>query len=157
MKSCLSYFAILFFLSTYTYAQQADNSAKPEFKIVTIVESTSFNGNDESRIIDSQTEVHDSEYAAFKTDGSKAKNRELEGKHVKVDNLEEIKLRNIFDGLEVEPRNVASNDAMISSKINSMLQDGWNLVYVTSAVESDAGEGDRIGLLITRLFFSRYQ
>ena len=114
-------------------------------------------GNGESRIIDSQTEVDDSEYAAFKTDGSKAKNRALEGKHIKVYKLEEIKLRNIFDGLEVQPRNVASNDAMISSKINSMLQDGWNLVYVTSAVESDAGEGDRIGLLITRLFFSRYQ
>lgn len=155
MKSQLSYFAILFFISTYTYAQQTGNTPKPEFKIVTIVESISFRGNGESRIIDSQTEVDDSEYAAFKTDGSKAKNRALEGRHIKVDKLEEIKLRNIFDGFEVAPKNVAFNDAMISSKINSMVKEGWNLVYVTSAVESDAGDGDLNGIFITRLFFSK--
>ncbi|WP_339877184.1 hypothetical protein [uncultured Algoriphagus sp.] len=155
MKTRLSYLAILFSLSTYTYAQQADNSAKPEFKIVTIVESINFRGNGESRIIDSQTEVDDSEYAAFKTDGSKAKNRALEGRHIKVDKLEEIKLRNLFDGFEVSPKNVAFNDAMTSSKINSMVKEGWNLIYVTSAIESDAGDGDLTGMLITRLFFSK--
>lgn len=122
---------------------------------MTVVESLSYRGFGESRIIDSQTEVDDSEYATFKTDGSKTKNRELKGKNVKVDNLEKIKLSNIYDGLDVAFKNVASNDAMIASKINSMVKEGWNLVYVTSAVESDSGEADRYGLLITRLFFSR--
>ncbi|SFT95933.1 hypothetical protein SAMN04489724_2975 [Algoriphagus locisalis] len=154
MKFLLLIFPLLY--SASAYAQSPTTKDTQEFKIVTIVESLNYRGNGESSIIDSQTEVDDSEYAAFKTDGSKAKNRELKGKHVKVDNLEEIKLQNIFDGLEVKPRNVASNDAMISSKINSMLQDGWRLTYVTSAVESDGGDGDLSNaILISRLFFSR--
>ncbi|RAI92121.1 hypothetical protein [Algoriphagus yeomjeoni] len=99
--------------------------------------------------------MDDSEYAAFKTDGSKAKNKELEGRYTKVEKLEEIKLHNIFDGFEVAPKNVAFNDAMISSKINSMVKEGWNLVYVTSAVENDAGDVNLNGILITRLFFSK--
>ncbi len=36
-----------------------------------------------------------------------------------------------------------------------MLEDGWDLIFVTSAVESDAGEGDEQGIFITRYIFKR--
>ena len=36
-----------------------------------------------------------------------------------------------------------------------MSQEGWELAYVTSGVESDAGKTDDYGLFITRFIFKR--
>lgn len=36
-----------------------------------------------------------------------------------------------------------------------MIAEGWNLKFVTSAVESDAGEKDRNDIFITRYIFKR--
>jgi hypothetical protein len=52
-------------------------------------------------------------------------------------------------------QNVASNDAMISSKVNAMVAEGWELVFVTSGVESDAGKDDGKGIFITRYIFKK--
>jgi predicted nucleic acid-binding protein len=34
-----------------------------------------------------------------------------------------------------------------------MVKEGWDLVFVSSAVESDAGKSDGVGIFITRLYF----
>ena len=39
--------------------------------------------------------------------------------------------------------------------INAMLAEGWDLAFVTSAVESDAGQKDGNGIFITRFIFRR--
>ena len=52
-------------------------------------------------------------------------------------------------------QNIAANDAVIASKLTAMLTEGWDLIFVTSAVESDAGEGDDQGIFITRYIFKR--
>ena len=36
-----------------------------------------------------------------------------------------------------------------------MVQDGWDLAFVSSAVESDAGNTDGQGIFITRYIFKR--
>jgi hypothetical protein len=36
-----------------------------------------------------------------------------------------------------------------------MIKEGWQLTFVTSGVESDAGDKDREGIFITRLFFKK--
>lgn len=36
-----------------------------------------------------------------------------------------------------------------------MISEGWDLTFVTSAEESDAGEKDRNGIFITRYLFKR--
>ena len=36
-----------------------------------------------------------------------------------------------------------------------MIEAGWKLTYVSSAVESNAGKGDGKGIFITRLYFSK--
>ena len=36
-----------------------------------------------------------------------------------------------------------------------MISEGWELAFVTSAVESDAGKGDGNGIFITRYIFKR--
>ena len=52
-------------------------------------------------------------------------------------------------------QNIAANDAVLTSKINTMIEEGWELAFVTSAVESDAGKGDKKGIFITRFIFKR--
>ena len=44
---------------------------------------------------------------------------------------------------------------MLSSKVNTMIEEGWDLAFVTSGVESDAGKGDGTGIFITRFIFKR--
>ncbi|MBY5952873.1 hypothetical protein OU792_16540 [Algoriphagus sp. NF] len=140
-----------------TYAQQMSNTGqKPtEFKVVTVVESIVPMGLGRSRIIDSQTQVDASNFTTERTDGKKSNQNEIERGKIKVDELEETKLLNFFSATGINFQNIASNDAVIASKINSMLMEGWNLTYVTSGVESDAGADDGQGIFVTRLFFSR--
>jgi len=44
---------------------------------------------------------------------------------------------------------------VISSKLTAMAQDGWELVFVTSGVEADAGQNDGQGIFITRYVFKK--
>jgi hypothetical protein len=138
-------------------AQETESKASypGEFKIITVVESIVPMGMGRSRIIDSQTEVDASLFATDRTDGKKSDQNEISRKDIKIDELEETKLLNFFSATGINFQNIASNDAMISSKINSMIVQGWKLTYVTSGVESNSGSEDGQGIFITRLFFSR--
>lgn len=139
------------------FAQETESKASypGEFKIITVVESIVPMGMGRSRIIDSQTEVDASLFATDRTDGKKSDQNEISRKDIKIDELEETKLLNFFSATGINFQNIASNDAMISSKINSMIAQGWKLTYVTSGVESNSGTEDGQGIFITRLFFSR--
>lgn len=156
MKYLLVIFTFLFPLAS-SYAQDQINAAKQEFKIVTVVESIIPMGFGRSRIIDSQTPVDASQYTTQRTDSTKSSQNEIKRRDIKIDELEETKLLNFFSGTGINLQNIASNDAMISSKINSMISQGWSLTFVTSGVESDAGKDDSSGIFVTRLFFSRHQ
>lgn len=138
-------------------AQETSPASQQEFKIVTVVESIVPMGIGRSRIIDSQTHVDASAFATERTDGTKSDQKEINRKDIKIDELEETKLLNFFSATGINFQNIASNDAMIASKINSMISEGWSLTYVTSGVESNAGVDDGQGIFITRLFFSRNQ
>ena len=129
--------------------------AQQEFRIVTVVESIIPMGIGRSRIIDSQTENNYEEFTTERTDGKKSNQKEIKRSAIKVDELEETKLLNFFSGTGINFQNIASNDAVIASKINAMLAEGWSLTYVTSGVESNGGADDSTGIYITRLFFSR--
>lgn len=152
------FIAGLFALSVSSlFAQETESKAAypGEFKIITVVESIVPMGMGRSRIIDSQTEVDASLFATDRTDGKKSDQNEISRKDIKIDELEETKLLNFFSATGINFQNIASNDAMISSKINSMIAQGWKLTYVTSGVESNSGAEDGQGIFITRLFFSR--
>ena len=62
---------------------------------------------------------------------------------------------NFFNLGGIRFQNIAANDAVISSKINTMISEGWELAFVTSAVESDSGKDDGNGIFITRYIFKR--
>jgi hypothetical protein len=129
--------------------------AQQEFKIITVVESIVPMGLGRSRIIDSQTQTNYEEFTTERTDGRRSNQREIRRSDIKVDELEETKLLNFFSATGINFQNIASNDAVIASKVNTMVADGWKLTFVTSGVESDAGVDDGQGIFITRMFFSR--
>ena len=62
---------------------------------------------------------------------------------------------NFYNVAGIRFQNIATNDAIISSKLTTMISEGWDLAFVTSAVESDAGQKDGKGIFITRYIFKR--
>jgi len=126
-----------------------------KYKVVTSVESIVPAGIGRSRIISEEDERNYEDFTTERTDGKKSKQGDVKRKDAKIDNFEETKLLNFFSVTGINFQNIASNDALISDKINKMIMDGWDLAFVVSGVESDAGKGDGEGIFITRYIFKR--
>lgn len=47
-------------------------------------------------------------------------------------------------------KNIAANDAIMTSKINAMIAEGWEMAFINTGVESVGGKGDNKGIFITR-------
>ncbi len=143
-KNLLPVFFIL--VSFYVSAQ--------EYKVVTVVESIVPMGLGRSRIIETQGQANIDALTTTR-DGDKSNSGDVDRDEVKDngENLKETKLVNFYSLVGINFGNIASNDAVIAAKINSLVKQGWALAFVTSGVESDAGKDDKKGLFITRLFF----
>jgi len=129
--------------------------AQYEFKIVTSVESIVPMGLGRSRIIENNGAVNADELTTERKDCNDSRQGAVKRSDVKIDELNETKLVNFFSLGGINFRNIASNDAVITSKLNMLTQQGWELAYVTSAVESNAGKDDGEGIFITRFIFRR--
>ncbi|MBT8236480.1 MAG: hypothetical protein KJO04_09830 [Bacteroidia bacterium] len=145
MKKILLLPVLLLFAFTELQAQQ--------FKVVTSVESIVPNGLGRSRIVNALEEKDYKEYTSVQTEEDKTRNKSDRGE-IRVKNFEETKLLNFFNIGGIRFQNIAANDALISSMINSHIAEGWELAFVTSAVES-AGKGDGNGIFITRYIFKK--
>ncbi len=91
------------------------------------------------------------EFSTMRTDGKKSDQGDVKRGDAKISKFEETKLLNFFSVVGINFQNIASNDALISDKINKMIAYGWELEFVTSGVESDSGKGDGQGIFITDL------
>jgi len=150
MKKRMSFLPLLVCLLSSSYAQDV-----PEWKVVTSIESIVPMGLGRSRMIENMTEIRPEDYKVSRTDGKAPKGSGPRRKELKVDQFDETKLLNFFSATGINFQNVASNDGMISGRIMELYADGWKLMFVTSAVESDAGTNDGQGIFITRMFFMR--
>ena len=139
-----------------TSAQNESDETKPTFevKVITSVESIVPLGLGRSRIISTNAERDYKEFSSEQTETDDTRNKSKR-KNIRVKDFEETKLLNFYNVAGIRFQNIAANDAVISSKLTSMLADGWDLIFVTSAVESDAGEKDQQGIFITRYIFKR--
>ena len=126
-----------------------------EYKIITTVESIVPMGVGRSRIVDAQTTADYKGLTTERTDGKKSSQGDIKRDEVKIDNFEETKLLNFYSAVGINFQNIASNDAVVSSKLTELAKEGWSLVFVTSGVESDAGGPDGHGIFITRYIFKR--
>ena len=132
-----------------------DGATRTQFKIITSIESIVPMGIGRSRIIENLTEVNHHHFTTGRTDGKDSEQGKVKRGDAKVDELAETKMLNFYSGVGLNFQNVASNDAMITSKLNEMAANGWELVNVVSGVEADAGKEDGNGIFITRYIFKK--
>ncbi|QLG44430.1 hypothetical protein [Costertonia aggregata] len=141
------------FLIASLFALFAFDANAQQFKVITSVESIVPNGLGRSRIISANEEKDYTEYTSTQTEDDNTRNKSKRGE-IRVKAFDETKLLNFFNIGGIRFQNIAANDALITSKINAMVAEGWELAFVTSAVES-AGKGDNQGIFITRYIFKR--
>ncbi|OEI80765.1 hypothetical protein [Formosa algae] len=146
MKKLL--FILLFFIGLNAI------NAQVEYKIITSIESIVPNGLGRSRLISSDEERDFENYTTAQTEEDNNRNKSKRS-DLRVKNYEETKLLNFYNIGGIRFQNIASNDVLVSSKINTMTEAGWELAFVTSAVESDSGTEDGQGIFITRYIFKR--
>ncbi|MGY6520383.1 MAG: hypothetical protein ACXIUD_01550 [Mongoliitalea sp.] len=150
----ISFIVVFILFAGVVFAQESPTQVK-EWKVVTVVESIVPMGLGRSRIIENMTEVDTEVFRTSRTDGKRSNQRSVSRKELKVDKFDETKLLNFFSATGINFQNIASNDAMIGARMMELESEGFALAYVTSAVESHAGETDSSGIFITRMFFSR--
>lgn len=138
----------MFFNAMITLAQSY------EIKVVTIIESIIPSGLGRSRMVSSNETRNFKEFTSTRGGEDDDRNKS-DRDDIRVSGFEETKLLNFYNIAGIRFQNIAANDALISSKITSMLAEGWDLAFVTSAVESDGGKDDGKGIFITRLIFKR--
>ncbi|TXE09779.1 hypothetical protein FUA26_09835 [Seonamhaeicola algicola] len=132
----------------------AEMNAQVEYKVVTSVESIVPNGLGRSRIISANDTKDYKEYTSTQTEEDNTRNKSKRS-DIRVKGFDETKLLNFYNLGGIRFQNIAANDAIIESKINTMIEEGWELAFVTSAVESEGGKGDGQGIFITRYLFKR--
>lgn len=125
-----------------------------EYKVITSVESIVPSGLGRSRIIDANADRNFKEFTSEQTEEDNTRNKSKRS-DIRVKDFEETKLLNFYNIAGIRFQNIAANDALISSKLSDMAQNGWELVFVTSGVEADAGNTDGQGIFITRYIFKR--
>jgi len=108
-----------------------------------------------SRIVETKSNVNVGDFTTERTDGKDSKQGKIDRSDAKVDAFAETKLLNFYSGVGINFQNIASNDAIITSKINELAKEGWRLAFVNSGVESDAGGDDGKGIFITRMIFTK--
>ncbi len=122
---------ILFGSNFHIYAQG------PGYKVqvVTCVESVIPNGVGRSRMFVTDLEVDYLDFTSTQTEATKDRNKSNR-KDIRLKEYEETKLLNLYNEGGIRFQNIASNDALMTSKINDMLANGWDLFFVGTGVES---------------------
>lgn len=126
-----------------------------EYQIITSVESIVPAGAGRSRLISQNEPVNYLDFTTSRTDGKKSDQGDIKRGDLKIENFEETKLLNFYSIAGINFQNIASNDAVLSDKLTQMSAQGWELQFVVSGVESDAGASDGVGIFITRYTFRR--
>ncbi|WP_225307112.1 hypothetical protein [Adhaeribacter soli] len=106
-----------------------------------------------SRIIENKQALDANQFTTARTNGKNSKQDDVDRSDLKLDAFDETKLLNFYSAAGINFQNIASNDALITSKINTLTNEGWELAFTLSGVESDAGGPDGKGIYITRLIF----
>mgnify|MGYP000843845417 CR=1 FL=1 len=157
MKKNLLFIGLLVvgFIS-FSFINGNEQPAEIEYKVVTSVESIVPNGIGRSRLISSNVERNYDDFTSERSSDKKEDGRNKSKRsEIRVKDFEETKLLNFYNIGGIRFQNIVSNDAVITSKLVKMGQEGWELAFVTSSSESDAGKGDGQGIFVTRYIFKR--
>lgn len=119
--------------------------AQTQVKILTVVESIVPMGLGRSRIVESVDTVGSDFLAPINTARDE----------MKIEKFNEIKLLNLYSGVGINFQNIASNDAIVTAKLISLLREGWKISFVLGGVESNAGKDDGQGIFVTRYILTK--
>ncbi|WP_397363644.1 hypothetical protein [Olleya sp. R77988] len=146
--------AIVGFIS-FSFINKSEERAPVEYKVVTVVESIVPNGLGRSRMISANETKDYKEFTTVRSDdkGKDEKNKSKRDE-IRVKDYEETKLLNFYNLGGIRFQNIAANDAIMTSKVNTMVAEGWELAFINTGVES-AGKGDGQGIFVTRYTFKR--
>jgi len=119
--------------------------AQTQVKVITVIESIVPMGMGRSRIIESVDTLGITNVPTTRTDREE----------IRVNNYNEYKLLNMYSGVGINFQNIASNDAIVSSKLMALLREGWKISFVVVGVESNGGKDDGQGIFITRYILTK--
>ncbi len=126
-----------------------------EYKIITTIESIVPMGVGRSRIIEQKSPINVDDFTTERTTGKDSDQGKIKRGDAKVAAFAETKLLNFYSGVGINFQNIASNDALMSDKINKLAKQGWKLVFVAAGVESKGSKDDKQGIFITRYIFQK--
>ena len=135
------------------FSNQPETKKTYEFETITVVESLIQSGLGRSRMISGTQDVDYREATTIRKEDGKKDKSDKKRFEIRTKGFEETKLLNFFNVGGIRFNNIATNDAMVKSKLNEMSSLGWEIVSVTSGVESADEEKDAI--YITRYYFKR--
>lgn len=147
-KTILTFFGV-FALALAGFAQTY------EYKILTSVESIIPSGLGRSRLLEAQTQLNPEDFTTKRRSGTDSDQARVRRRDIKIDELDETKMLNFYSLVGINFQNIASNDALLSARLTDLSAEGWELAFVVSGVESDAGGEDGNGIYITRYIFKR--
>ncbi len=133
---------------------QTNNAQTYEYQIVTVIESIVPNGLGRSRMVSANETRDYQEFTSTRTEEDNKRNKSSRS-DIRVKGFDETKLLNFYNLGGIRFQNIAANDALVMSKINTMAEEGWELFWINSGVESEGGKGDGNGIFITRYTFRR--
>lgn len=145
-----------FLLNMFVFSLLSLSAAaqKYEFRIITTVESIVPSGLGRSRMVSSNDVRDYRDYTTTRSEEDNSRNSS-DRSEIRVKGFDETKLLNFYNLGGIRFQNIAANDALAASKLSAMAEEGWELAFVNSAVESDAGKDDGNGIFITRYIFRK--
>ena len=69
-------------------------------------------------------------------------------------NMEEMKINNLYSAVGIKLENIYDNDIMVTAKLNEYSQQGWELQFVNTGVQSPT-DGGKSGIYCTRYLLRR--
>ena len=147
MKNLTLTLILLLLVSSFTFSQQY------EYKIISVIESVVPNGLGRSRMLSETQPVDYKSATTIRTEEGKQKSDKSRSE-IRTKVFEETKLLNFYNIGGIRFNNIATNDALITAKLNDEAAKGWVLAFVTSGVES-SGDKDKIGIYATRFILRR--
>tara|TARA_B100000900_G_scaffold399942_1_gene403050 strand:- start:211 stop:657 length:447 start_codon:yes stop_codon:yes gene_type:complete len=138
---------LLLIVSSFSFSQQY------EYKIISVIESVVPNGLGRSRMLSETQPVDYKSATTRRTEEGKEKSDKSRSE-IRTKVFEETKLLNFYNIGGIRFNNIATNDALITAKLNDEAAKGWVLAFVTSGVES-SGDKDKIGIYATRFILRR--
>ncbi len=133
----------------------ASSWAQTQVKIVTVVESIVPMGVGRSRMIETSETINPAPLTTTRTEDKNFGQGKIDREEAKVENFNETKLLNLYSGVGINFQNIASNDAIVSGRLNQLLAEGWKISHVLGGVESNAGQQDGQGIFMTRYILTK--